>query len=207
MATDPFAAFRVADAGTSDSYVDALSAPLLPGVTEHGVAEKPQKTAALHALPLLPVQNSKREAWLQRAAEIGAELVVPSVWAEALASLEMMPIPTRLGVTAERWAEALGDARRFIAREGERVAKVGWGIVDAFGIDPEGGSLDVGFVFLIRSGKPVIDDEGGAAIKRADGSRHWFRPGRCGSEVKPIWMALKAENHRKTKQNGGSRDA
>jgi hypothetical protein len=193
MATDPFAAFRVADAGTSDSYVDALSAPLLPCVTGDGVAEKPQKTAALHALPPLPVQNSRREAWLQRAAEIEAELVVPATWAEALASLEMMPIPTRLGVTTERWAEVLGDARRFIAREGEHVAKVGWSIVDAFGFGPEGGSLDVGFVFLIRSGKPVVDDEGGAAIKRADGSWHWFRPGRCGPDLKPIWVAAKAE--------------
>jgi hypothetical protein len=192
VAIDHFAALRSAPAAESTSFAETLAFPPFPASKTAGERGDPQKSAMFPALPLLPPEMTRGEAWRQRRAELEADWSLSEEWAAGLASLEQMPRPR--GAGEARWKQIVEDGFGFVTRSSMIVAQRGWTVADAFGFDPDGASNDMGVIFLIRAGRTTILPDGVACIAPPDGlNRRWFTPGVLPASAPLIWDLDKKE--------------
>jgi hypothetical protein len=125
----------------------------------------------------------------ERAAIIEEGAGVPREWAEGRAILATMPPPPDW--SAPRWARLQDDADTFVDAWAARAAELGWGVHDAFGVDPvrSVARLDVsGLVPLLNGSGLVAITAEAAEIRTAGGEILRYRKNTRASGGVPIWQ-------------------
>ncbi|MBL8808123.1 MAG: hypothetical protein JNN22_14860 [Rhodospirillales bacterium] len=114
----------------------------------------------------------------------------PREWAEGLARLSTMPKPEPYAAPA--WETLNHDAAVFLDRHGATAARLGWSVLDCFGIDPDqpaNGYAAAGLVALLKGEWTVerLDADRAELRSRATGARQTFYRTAVVNGAQPIW--------------------
>jgi hypothetical protein len=93
------------------------------------------------------------------------------------------------GFSAARWQQILGDAARFVDEWGEQAVRLGWHVVDVFGVHVRAPSArydGMGLVPMLRGGNVVALNANRATIRMPSGADLSYLRLPCQDAV-PIW--------------------
>ncbi len=141
-----------------------------------------------------PTSNSEAPADLvdfeERAAIAEYDGGYPRSWAEGLARLPTMPRPE--SYSAPAWESLVNDAAVFLDRHGAEAMRLGWTVLDCFGVDPdrpERGYAAAGLVALLRGEWTVarLHTDRADLVSKATGARQTFYRSAAVNGAQPIW--------------------
>jgi hypothetical protein len=126
----------------------------------------------------------------ERAAIVEYDGGYPREWAEGLARLSTMPRPERY--TAPAWEALVNDAAVFLDRHGAEAMRLGWGVLDCFGADPdrpERGYAAAGLVALLRGEWMVarLHEDRAELVSKVTGARQTFYRAVSANGARPVW--------------------
>ena len=113
---------------------------------------------------------------------------VPEQWAQGVADLLAMPRPTTWPET--QWRQLREDAFGFLRDHAATAARLGWGALDIFGIDPTRPLVThdaMGLVLLLHGRRVVELHADGAVIESNQGQRSSFTRRPTPSARVPVW--------------------
>ncbi len=114
---------------------------------------------------------------------------VPEAWTQGVADLLAMAQPA--SCPAERWKALREDAYTFLRDHAARAHKLGWTVLDLFGVHPVKPWVRfdcMGLVPLLNGARVTALSDIEAVIEKPSGARLTYR--RCGqvpSEARPVW--------------------
>lgn len=120
----------------------------------------------------------------QLSATIAEDHGLPKHWADALASLRLVPRP--MAAEPGRWMQIVDDAEWFALSWHGAADAHGWDLSDFFGCDLDDRTGCLGLVIEIRGGRVELLDSTSAIIRRGE-RRAIFRRGTA-ARARPIWM-------------------
>ncbi len=126
----------------------------------------------------------------ERAAIIERDGGYPREWAEGLARLSTMPRPE--SYTAPAWEALVNDAAVFLDRHGAEAMRLGWSVLDCFGVDPdrpERGYAAAGLVALLRGEWTVarLHADRADLVSKATGAKQAFYRAALANGARPAW--------------------
>jgi hypothetical protein len=134
------------------------------------------------------------DAAAERAAIIEFGAGVPRRWAEGLAALAAMPVPS--GFAPERWRRIVDAAGTFLDRWTGVAIECGWSDLDVFGCDPvrPDARFDaMGVALLLDRAEVVGIDDEGADLVTVTGARQRYRRRPLPPDTVTLWDLMIAE--------------